>query len=201
MKRCNKCGELMPATSEFFHRRVKGNDNLLRSTCKECRAQEFVAYNAAHPEKMRAIRLKWNANHKERKRMQTQRWASKNLEKVREQNRRYKAINQDKVREWRHEWESRNPEKQHAKKANYRARQAGASGTHTAADIELIRRTQKGRCWYCGADLSKTGENVDHRVPLSRGGSNAPENLVIACPTCNVRKSNKLPHEWNGRLL
>jgi 5-methylcytosine-specific restriction endonuclease McrA len=41
-------------------------------------------------------------------------------------------------------------------------------------------------------------------IPLDRGGSNGPENIVIACPECNHSKHNKLPHEWNGsggRLL
>jgi 5-methylcytosine-specific restriction endonuclease McrA len=40
-------------------------------------------------------------------------------------------------------------------------------------------------------------------VPLSRGGSNGPENIVIACPTCNLAKKDKMPHEWpeGGRLL
>lgn len=44
---------------------------------------------------------------------------------------------------------------------------------------------------------------VDHVVPLVKGGSNGPDNLVIACSTCNLRKNDKLPHEWpeGGRLL
>lgn len=37
---------------------------------------------------------------------------------------------------------------------------------------------------------------VDHVVPLSRGGADDAENIVISCPTCNLHKHNKLPHEW-----
>jgi len=43
--------------------------------------------------------------------------------------------------------------------------------------------------------------HVDHRVPIARGGSNGPENLVIACPDCNRRKNAQMPHEFAGRLL
>jgi 5-methylcytosine-specific restriction endonuclease McrA len=45
--------------------------------------------------------------------------------------------------------------------------------------------------------------HVDHVVPLVRGGSDDPSNLVIACVPCNLSKGDKLPHEWkrSGRLL
>ena len=83
---------------------------------------------------------------------------------------------------------------------NMRAIRAGAAGKHTAADIELLYRSQKGRCWWCGKKINGK-YHVDHRVPLARGGSNDPGNLVISCPACNQSKHAKLPQEWNGRLL
>lgn len=49
-------------------------------------------------------------------------------------------------------------------------------------------------CQYCGAtDLPM---DVDHVVPLTRGGSNKDDNLVTACYSCNRSKGNKLPEEW-----
>ena len=83
---------------------------------------------------------------------------------------------------------------------NMRALRAGAPGKHTAEDIALQLKSQKGRCWWCGKPISGK-YHVDHRIPLARGGSNDPGNLVISCPTCNLRKHDKLPQEWNGRLL
>jgi len=47
-------------------------------------------------------------------------------------------------------------------------------------------------------------QTVDHVIPIAREHtSNAPDNLVIACRTCNLKKGNKRPHEWieGGRLL
>jgi 5-methylcytosine-specific restriction endonuclease McrA len=48
-------------------------------------------------------------------------------------------------------------------------------------------------CVYCGAD----GENVDHIVPLSRGGVEHESNLVSSCSSCNNSKRARLLHEWD----
>ena len=37
-------------------------------------------------------------------------------------------------------------------------------------------------------------------IPLAKGGSNGPENIVIACAPCNLKKNAKLPHEFSDRL-
>ena len=85
---------------------------------------------------------------------------------------------------------------------NFRARRRQAKGTHTAQDIQKQYANQKGRCYYCHTKISGV-YHIDHVIPLSRGGTNWPDNLVIACPSCNRSKYNKLPHEWaeGGNLL
>lgn len=53
-------------------------------------------------------------------------------------------------------------------------------------------------CFYCGADLHEWPANqvhIDHFVPVSKGGSDVPNNLVVSCSTCNLRKRDKLPTE------
>lgn len=49
------------------------------------------------------------------------------------------------------------------------------------------------RCVYCGRADDLT---LDHVVPLSRGGSNEPDNLATACRSCNSSKNAKTPEEW-----
>lgn len=49
-------------------------------------------------------------------------------------------------------------------------------------------------CRYCG-DLNGPYE-VDHVIPISRGGTNAIENLACACVSCNTQKRSHLLHEW-----
>lgn len=53
------------------------------------------------------------------------------------------------------------------------------------------------RCAYC-EDASERF-TADHVIPLSRGGSNDPENLVCCCLPCNSSKRDQLLSEWTGR--
>ena len=52
-------------------------------------------------------------------------------------------------------------------------------------------------CRYCGRDLSDGRFSLDHVDPSLRGWD--PDNLVIACTSCNSRKSSNTPQEWIDR--
>ena len=46
-----------------------------------------------------------------------------------------------------------------------------------------------GVCHYCGEALHPLRDfTVDHVMPVARGGSDEPSNLVAACRRCNGRK-------------
>ena len=57
--------------------------------------------------------------------------------------------------------------------------------------LRLIKRDGPG-CWICGRAVA-VEPNIDHVIPLSRGGSNGMSNLKVACKKCNSIKGNKLP--------
>ena len=42
-------------------------------------------------------------------------------------------------------------------------------------------------CAYCG----DVANEVDHIIPLKRGGSDDSDNLVACCRTCNIRKKDQ----------
>lgn len=50
-------------------------------------------------------------------------------------------------------------------------------------------------CLYCAADGPS---EVEHVVPVSRGGAHDELNLVPACRRCNASKGKKLLSEWKG---
>jgi 5-methylcytosine-specific restriction endonuclease McrA len=55
------------------------------------------------------------------------------------------------------------------------------------------------RCQFCGRHQHDLRHREcltrDHLIPLSRGGTNAWNNVLTACSSCNTRKGNLLPAE------
>lgn len=51
-------------------------------------------------------------------------------------------------------------------------------------------------CTYCGTEEGPF--HLDHVVPVSKGGENTEDNLVVACAACNLSKRDKTPEEWIG---
>lgn len=52
-------------------------------------------------------------------------------------------------------------------------------------------------CRYCGFPAAE----VDHTVPVSRGGGMALANLAPACAECNAEKSDRTVDEWAAARL
>jgi len=47
------------------------------------------------------------------------------------------------------------------------------------------------KCVYCGKTAQETTLEIDHVIPVSKGGTNSQHNLVTACPDCNLGKGAK----------
>lgn len=56
--------------------------------------------------------------------------------------------------------------------------------------FEVFKR-DKFTCQYCGRSAPDTILEVDHIIPVSKGGTNDILNLVTACRDCNRGKTNK----------
>jgi hypothetical protein len=58
---------------------------------------------------------------------------------------------------------------------------------------ESVQARDKKRCVYCGSTESL---QFDHLYPVSKGGTDEPNNLVLACQDCNLEKSDMTLLEW-----
>lgn len=58
-----------------------------------------------------------------------------------------------------------------------------------------------GVCQYTGRKLAPHEGNIDHIVPVSRGGRTTWENCVLSHREVNSKKGARLPHEAGLRLL
>jgi len=58
-----------------------------------------------------------------------------------------------------------------------------------------------GICQYSGKKLKPSEGNIDHVIPLSRGGKNSWENCVLSCKALNQKKADRTPQEAGLKLL
>lgn len=170
---CRACGEVKPATPENFTIRKDATYGLAR-ICRPCLAARARERKAQLTPLEKAAIAARPSSSLEWQRARKVRWIERNQERYRVSAR--------------------------AAASRRRARKIGAPGDYTPEDIHARYAAQGGRCWWCGTGLNGAYQ-IDHVVPLAKGGSNHADNLVCACAPCNRSKSDKLPHEWRGRLL
>ena len=110
-------------------------------------------------------------------------------------------------------WRAENPEKKlacrrayrsspkgreahRAKRNRRRARKRNAPGNATTEQIKARFDYHGNKCRYCGCSDKPLA--IEHMIPLARGGSNWPSNLVPACTSCNSSKRAKTYKEFVG---
>lgn len=55
-------------------------------------------------------------------------------------------------------------------------------------------------CYLCLKEIQFGKDHLEHKIPLSRGGSNLYENLAVACQRCNCSKRSKTPEEFLSKM-
>ena len=137
--------------------------------CKKCWSEYIRAWYHAKPGRVEARREK------------TRRYRERNPEKYASTIRRWREVNQVKVREYSRKYSS--------------ARRAPGGSPVELEHLRLLFDAQDGRCRYCGNPLDATRE-LEHRIPLSRGGLHEPSNLCWSCRGCNRKKMKKTEVEF-----
>lgn len=92
------------------------------------------------------------------------------------------------------QWATDNPDKERAKSARRRAR--GGDVTFGLSIRQKLFENQNGRCFYTNATLELMTAHIDHKVPISRGGTNDFANLALCTPEANLLKHNKTDKEF-----
>jgi 5-methylcytosine-specific restriction endonuclease McrA len=72
----------------------------------------------------------------------------------------------------------------------YRARKRGAHVEHVEPFVVLER--DDGLCGICGLDVDPQHFDIDHIIPLARGGEHSYRNVQVAHRRCNQRKGARL---------
>lgn len=57
--------------------------------------------------------------------------------------------------------------------------------------LDEILERDGGACVWCGREPWRADLTLEHLLPRSRGGRSTPENLLVACRTCNRRRGSR----------
>lgn len=209
---CRECDRADSRQYEVSHKaQRRKSKRLYYQNNRAARVEYSRRYRAEHPEQALESSRRYHRDHREERRAYSKQYRAKHRNRIlvnlrlywkehSQERRKYREQHKERDRQRRSWYYQSNPKRALLYVRQRRARTNAAGGTHTLADVELQYQSQKGLCWWCGTAV---GDNyhVDHRIPLSRGGSNAPDNLCISCAPCNLSKNNRMPWEFNGRLL
>lgn len=202
--------EACRASIRKYQRRRQATDSEYRAN----NAAQAKAWREANPEKLRA----WYEANGKAKRKKWREWAAKNdrteySRAYREANkhRRYDAPSQspEARRAWWQSYKERFPDKVKEMRRNWRRKNPVALRLHsgrrrewkksdnppTKNDIGRLFDEQGGLCFWTGDPLGDKYE-IDHIVPLSRGGTHTPDNIALATPAANRSKGSLMPLEF-----
>jgi 5-methylcytosine-specific restriction endonuclease McrA len=78
----------------------------------------------------------------------------------------------------------------------YDALRRNIPGSFTLEQFEARCEYYGWCCYLCGRNLTEKTACIEHRIPVSRNGTNWPANLAPACRSCNSRKHAKTEKEY-----
>jgi len=157
---------------------------------REHHRQASKRYRRKHPKKIAEYMRWWYA--KNPKRAARKHWKEEHREECMNYRRKYEAKHPERYQKsCRRYWRTANGKAAMSRsQAKRRAALKSVDCTLTAKEWQAILKVNNHRCFYCGKKF-KTLE-MDHVIPLSKGGKHVRKNIVPACRSCNAKKHNKL---------
>jgi 5-methylcytosine-specific restriction endonuclease McrA len=172
-KLCRKCGVV-----KFFEQFNKDRRNKTDGLQPRCSACEMI-YRQENADKIKKRR----ELNKEKTKVYKRNYTLNNKEKIALNSAVYRKNNPDKIK-------INNLKRRVAKRSN---------GIYKISEKE-IQKLYSSNCFYCG---SYEKIQIDHVIPISKGGTHSIGNLVPACKDCNLSKRDKFLAEWkaNAKIL
>lgn len=208
-KQCTKCGEVNPATSQFFHKQAKLKDGLA-AQCAKCAAEQNAAWRIANADRVKTNAeayyaknkvisqqksREWYSNNKDYANARSKKYASERREDLRGYAVQWRMQNLEKSRAYAKAWCAANPEKVRVRNLN-RKNTVRAAGGKLPLDLRIrLTAAQKGLCPCCKQKLGDV-PHLDHITPLALGGKNTADNMQLLRAECNLRKGAKHPIDY-----
>lgn len=189
MKRCTKCKEMKAL--DAFHKNASRPDGR-QIYCRPCMNAANAASAAKHTESKRERGKRYTAENAEKIKARQAEWRKRNAAKIKAQNAAYRVANKERRAASLREWQQANPDK--VREATLRRIARRKNCTAYVISDKDWRRLLTSPCAFPGC--SGTDIEIDHIIPLSRGGSHGIGNLQALCRHHNRSKHSKLWIEY-----
>ncbi len=217
MKRCTKCGE---EKDERGFSKNTANRNGLHSWCKECASVYHKSYRVIHQDKLNSRSRTWRLLHQK----ELQAYVATEQRKIRHKANYlahrakrleyagvYRVQHKEDIIAYNKKRYTEQAEVCRAATAAYKKTSYGKANSaflcnrrrmrikeqtsgNTIRFRQWIRSLSPFACIYCGIMIDGTICNIDHIIPLAKGGHEENDNLLPICFICNCRKRT-LTHE------
>jgi 5-methylcytosine-specific restriction endonuclease McrA len=172
-RKCQVCKETKSIDDFGYQNRKLGKRKYLCISCDTARQRAFYLKNKA------ALLAYKKTYYEENKPMLLDKQSS------------YRKSNPEKVKEQFDAWRANSPEVVKANSKKRKARMRGA-GIKKITPKE-IKNLLAQKCFYC---QQNDATQIDHVVPVARGGTHSIGNLLPACTSCNSSKNKWFITEW-----
>lgn len=213
-KKCPKCG-MVKDIGDFYT--CKSRRDGFTSWCKSCsnishknyvennrehlREYDRMQYYAKHEEHLES-RRKSNLRNKDSIKIARKKWYEENKENILKNDKEYYEKNRENALKTMHKYYLNHIDEIKEKATMRKRTVRGVSdGTVTKESLEDMFEQQGGMCAYCGKEITKKSKDpyarqLDHIIPICRGGLNTLSNVHWVCPRCNKSKGGRLEEEW-----
>jgi len=191
MKICSGCNELK--TFDYFYKNKSGKYGYT-AWCKVCVSKNGKAYRQKNCERIREVKKSYYQSNSKKIRESHKAYYYANYERFKESKKAYREANLDRRKKYYKEYMTANPEKNREKSSARRAKIL-SNGVFKITNKDL-KKLYNSSCLYCG---SKKHIQMDHIIPIIKGGRHSIGNLAPACGKCNQSKGAKLLIEWRGK--
>ena len=150
-------------------------------------------WDKGNKEKRKKYKKKWDKDNKEKRKEYDKKWHQKNPKYYK----RYYEKNPQKVKKRIKKWRDENKDYVNFINLRRHTLKKNAKGSHTFQEWLDLKEKCNYICQICG--LKEPFENQyfkylteDHKIPLTKGGTDYIENIQPLCQSCNAKKHNKI---------
>lgn len=91
-------------------------------------------------------------------------------------------------------------QRKHARRVRYLEESPALRSAARVLKRLLIQDQAQNRewvvCYYCQCTIPASESHLEHKRPISRGGTNSKGNLALSCAACNLKKGRKTHEEF-----